>query len=80
MPDPSQQSVLQEPFVTLCLLPGNFIFPSILSEVLPKLLGYFVPTSWQLYAHLYFTRGPSQTPGVASFTHRELTLLATTDC
>ena len=53
---------------------------SILSEVLPKLLGYFVPTSWQLYAHLYFIRGPSQTPGVASFTHRELTLLATTDC
>ena len=27
---------------------------SILSVVLPKLVGYFVPTSWQLYAHLYF--------------------------
>ena len=69
-----------EPLVTLYLLPGNVIFASILSEVLPKLLGYFVPTSWQLYAHLYFIRGPSQTPGVASFTHRELTLPATTDC
>ncbi|EDK98497.1 mCG1038786, partial [Mus musculus] len=25
--------------VTLCLLPGNFIFASILPQVLPKLLG-----------------------------------------
>jgi hypothetical protein len=31
---PSQNS-----WVILCLLPGNFIFASILSEVLPKLLG-----------------------------------------
>ena len=29
----------QEPIVTLCLLPGNFMLTSILSEVLPKLLG-----------------------------------------
>ncbi|EDL28596.1 mCG140356, isoform CRA_a, partial [Mus musculus] len=28
----------------------------------PNSWGYFVPTSWQLYAHLYFIRGPSQTP------------------
>ena len=62
----------QEPIITLCLLPGNFMLASILSD--------FVPTSWQLYAHLYFIQGPSQTPGVASFTHRELTLPATTDC
>ena len=34
----------------------------------------------KINAHLYFIRGPSQTPGVASFTHRELTLPATTDC
>ena len=64
----------REPFVTLCLLPGNFMLASILSEVLPKLLWSQVSLTMNLPCQQPLTAESSELigEGVGSHTGHQL--------